>query len=76
MKLIYNVKLILLKAWSVRLLAFLIILELVGVWLTVRGVFSNNEKLALYFQLSGALLSIAAFIARITYQKGVSNEHK
>ena len=50
-------------------------LELLGVWLTVRGTFSGEPRLALYFQLAGALLGIAAFIARMTYQQGLSREH-
>lgn len=75
MKLGADWKAVLAKAWSVRLLAALIALELLGVWLTVRGTFSGEPRLALYFQLAGALLGIAAFIARMTYQQGLSREH-
>lgn len=75
MKLIVNAREVLRKAWSVRLLVALIALELLGVWLTVRGTFSDEPRLALYFQLAGASLGIAAFIARLTYQQGLSREH-
>lgn len=75
MKLIVNAREVLRKAWSVRLLVALIALELLGVWLTVRGTFAGEPRLALYFQLAGASLGIAAFIARLTYQQGLSREH-
>lgn len=75
MRLVCNWRDILRGAWSVRLLAALIALELIGVVLTVRGTFSGDPRLALYFQLAGALLGIAAFIARMTYQQGLSREH-
>jgi hypothetical protein len=70
-----NWRALLRRAWSVRFLVALIALELLGVWLTVRGTFSDDPRLALYFQLAGASLGIAAFIARLTYQQGLSREH-
>ncbi len=74
MKLSTNAAELLRRAWSIRLLAALIALELVGVVLTVRGTFSHEPRLALWFQLGGASLGIAAFVARLMYQKGLSRE--
>ena len=66
-------KAVLTKAWSVRFIVAFIVLELAGVWLSVRGAFSDNEALSLALQLTGAALGIAAFVARLTYQQGLSD---
>lgn len=66
-------KAVLTKAWSVRFIAAFIVLELAGVGLSVRGAFSDNEALSLALQLTGAALGIAAFVARLTYQRGLSD---
>lgn len=66
-------KAVLTKAWSVRFIVAFIALELAGVWLSVRGAFSDNEALSLALQLTGAALGIAAFVARLTYQRGLSD---
>ena len=73
MKLIPNWRALLRRAWSVRFIAAFIVLELVGVGLSVRGAFSDNEALSLALQLTGAALGIAAFVARLTYQRGLSD---
>ena len=49
-------KAVLTKAWSVRFIVAFIALELAGVWLSVRGAFSDNEALSLALQLTGAAL--------------------
>ena len=67
-------KAVLTKAWSVRFIVAFIVLELAGVWLSVLGAFSGNETLSLALQLTGAALGIAAFVARLTYQRGLSND--
>lgn len=66
-------KAVLTKAWSVRFIVAFIVLELAGVGLSVRGAFSDNEALSLALQLTGAALGIAAFVARLTYQRGLSD---
>lgn len=66
-------KAVLTKAWSVRFIVAFIVLELAGVGLSVRGAFSDNEALSLALQLTGAALGIAAFVARLTYQQGLSD---
>jgi len=74
MKLIPNWRDVLRWAWSVRFILAFIALELAGVWLSVRGAFSDNEALSLALQLTGAALGIAAFVARLTYQQGLSDD--
>ena len=73
MRLLHNWPELLRRAWSVRFIAAFIVLELVGVWLSVRGSFAADERLALAFQLAGAVLGIGAFVARMVYQKGLRN---
>lgn len=60
------------RAWSVRLIAAFTLLEIVGIWLSVRGVFSEQERLSLWFQIAGALLGVSAFVARLIWQRGLS----
>ena len=73
MKLISNWRDVLRRGWSVRFIVAFIVLELAGVGLSVRGAFSDNEALSLALQLTGAALGIAAFVARLTYQRGLSD---
>lgn len=74
MKLISNWRDVLRWAWSVRFIVAFIVLELASVGLSVRGAFSDNEALSLALQLTGAALGIAAFVARLTYQQGLSDD--
>ena len=72
-KLVPNWRDVLRLGWSVRFIVAFIVLELAGVGLSVRGAFSDNEALSLALQLTGAALGIAAFVARLTYQRGLSD---
>lgn len=73
-KLLSNWHEILTKAWSVRLFALSLLLDCLGIWLSVRGVFIGREGPALWLQIGGALVGAAGFIARFMYQRGLSKE--
>ncbi len=73
MRLLHNWPDLLRRAWSVRFILAFVVLELVGVVLSVRGSFADSQALAMAFQLAGAVLGIGAFVARLLYQRGLSN---
>jgi len=68
-------KAVLTKAWSVRLFALSVLCDVLGIVFAVRGSFSSVEGASLWLQIVGALFGAAGFIARMTYQQGLSREH-
>jgi hypothetical protein len=67
-------KVVLTKAWSVRLFALSIVCDVLGTVFAVRGSFSSVEGASLWLQIVGALFGAAGFIARFMYQRDLSPE--
>ena len=76
MKLIPNWRDVLRWAWSVRFIAASIVCDVIGIGLAVAGAMGVQESpwQSITLQIVGALFSLAAFIARLTYQSGLSKE--
>ena len=76
MKLIPNWRDLLRKAWSVRFIAAAFACSVIGIVLTVAGSMGVQESpwQSITLQIVGALFNLAAFIARLTYQRGLSRE--
>ena len=76
MKLISNWHDLLRKAWSVRFIAAAFVCDVIGIGLAVAGATGVQESpwQSITLQIVGALFNLAAFIARLTYQSGLSKE--
>ena len=76
MKLISNWRALLRRAWSVRFIAASFACDVIGIGLAVAGATGVQESpwQSITLQIVGALFSLAAFIARLTYQRGLSRE--
>lgn len=76
MKLIVNWRDLLKRAWSVRFIAASFLCDVLGIGLAVAGVLGVQETpwQSIGLQVAGAVFTLAAFIARLTYQKGLSRE--
>lgn len=73
MTLVWNWRAVLKKAWSVRLWLCALVLDVVSIVLTVNGAFSHDKQAALTLQIIGALLGASGLLARVFYQRSVSN---
>ena len=64
------------RAWSVRLMAASFAAQVLGIGLTVAGSVGVQDTpwRALALQVLGAALGLAAFAARLVYQRGLSDE--
>lgn len=64
------------RAWSVRLIAASFGCQVVGIVLAVAGSVGVHETpwRAVALQVLGACFSLAAFVARLVYQRGLSDE--
>lgn len=64
------------RAWSVRLMAASFAAQVLGIGLTVAGSVGVQDTpwRAVALQVLGAALGLAAFVARLVYQKGLSDE--
>lgn len=67
-RLIWNWREVLKKAWSVRLFALSVALQIVGTAMEVRGSFAQREGLAMWLQVGGVLIGTAGIVARFMYQ--------
>ena len=76
MKLIPNWSDVLRLAWSVRFILASIVCDVIGIGLAVAGATGVQESpwQSITLQIVGALFNLAAFIARLTYQRGLSRE--
>lgn len=69
-------KAVLTKAWSVRFIAASFVCDVIGIGLAVAGVMGVQESpwQSIGLQIVGAAFTLAAFIARLVYQRGISRE--
>lgn len=76
MRLVCNWPELLRKAWSVRFILASLACDVIGIGLAVAGAIGVHESpwRAIALQVLGALFSLAAFIARLVFQKGLSRE--
>ena len=77
MTLLYNWRDILRKAWSVRLISvtvLLLALDLGAVVLDAAGMLADRPAVSIALRLCAAVTGVAAFIARLLAQKGLSHE--
>ena len=72
--LIWNWRTVLKKAWSVRLFALSVALQLVGTVMEVRGSFAQREGAAMWLQVGGVAIGIAGLIARFIYQDSINKK--
>lgn len=73
MKWIPNVRDVLRRAWSVRLMAAAFVCEVAGLVLETIGAFTH-PLLSFALRLAALVLVFAAFAARFAYQQGLSQE--
>lgn len=75
-KLIPNWRDVLRWAWSVRFIAASFVCDVIGIGLAVAGVMGVQESpwQSIGLQIVGAAFTLAAFIARLVYQRGISRE--
>lgn len=71
-----NWRALLRRAWSVRFILASLACDVIGIGLAVAGAIGVHESpwRAIALQVLGALFSLAAFIARLVFQKGLSRE--
>ena len=75
-KLIPNWRDVLRWAWSVRFILASVVCDVIGIGLAVAGAMGVQESpwQSITLQIVGALFNLAAFIARLTYQRDLSRE--
>ncbi len=76
MKLISNWPDVLRWGWSVRFILASVVCDVIGIGLAVAGAMGVQESpwQSIALQIVGARFSMAAFVARLTYQRGLSKE--
>ena len=76
MRLLHNWPELLGRAWSVRFIAASFACQVIGIVLAVVGSIGVHESpwRAIALQMLGAVFSLGAFIARLIFQRGLSDE--
>lgn len=77
MRLLHNWPELLRRAWSVRFIAASFACQVIGIVLAVVGSIGVHESpwRAIALQVLGAVFSLGAFIARLIFQRGLSDEN-
>lgn len=62
------------RAWSVRFIGLSFLCDVIGIVLAVRGFAGVHESPAtsMAWQIGGAAFTLAAFVSRLVYQRGLS----